>query len=201
MNQMKSISAMFALALLGSVSAQASTTIAENYDSRDHMQQVSLALNADGKSCTKTTVEGQFRLSTTTETDNSEACTALKIARRIQEKLGSCSPKETEVSSRDTTLGKEQSQYVLGGRGGISFENPHEILTARASQECLCGKLVTVNSNVGPGMVNVLNLVFDGPYYRSDVTLTSVSAQECANLFNSEQEKSAVLDAYKEFNE
>jgi hypothetical protein len=33
------------------------------------------------------------------------------------------------------------------------------------------------------------------------VTLTSVSAQECANLFNSEQEKSAVLDAYKEFNE
>lgn len=182
--------ALLMLLFVASASAEASVTIAENIKSRDHSERVSLELGEDGRSCTKATTEGLFKFSTQSEPDESEACTALKVARRIQQRVGSCSPQ--------VSIEKDGSLLVLSGRSGISFANPHDTLWVRVSQECLCGRLVTVDSDIGLGSVNLINLFFDGPYYRSEVTLMSVSALECANFFDSEQEKKTVLEAYEE---
>jgi len=196
--KVKSLGIIFLMIFVINNSLQAYDKIADAYKSRDYQKLISLKLNEDGSSCIKTTVKGVNQLSTTVEEDLSKACKSLKVARRIQEKLGSCTYKSKEKIYKDSDQ-NAWSQMVVTDKNGIEINNSHDNLTADIPQECLCGKIISRDSDFGLGMLNPLNLIFDGPYYKSEASFESVSGQECASAFDTEYEKNVVLEAYKEF--
>jgi hypothetical protein len=177
----------------GVVSSKASGGATILYDeiTRDSTGQFSYVfLNKDGKTCSEQDwIDENSDYEITSQNDNSVGCTALKIAQRIKEKLGSCTGK--------TVQGSEKTQLLaLSGPNGIVYYGNPE---AHVPQECLCATLTPIYSNVGPGMFNIFKDLGDGEYYDYSISVEAASAQQCASLFDTEQQKAAVFDAYKEF--
>jgi hypothetical protein len=164
-----------------------------NEDNRDKPGQFSYVyLNPDGKTCSKEEwVSKNSDFEVTSQNEVSVGCMALKIAQRIKEKLGSCTDK--------TVQGSENGQILaLSGPNGIVY---YGFQDAKVPQECLCATITPSYTNVGPGMFNIFKDLGDGEYYDASTSVDAVSAQQCASLFDTDQQKSAVLDAYKEFGE
>jgi hypothetical protein len=184
--------------------------LASLVDGRDTRKNQQVSLNEDG-SCSVQTETGKYSIKNKTTKLNDEACKYLAAAKRIREKVGHCDyTVKNLVQEKNSTILNVLSSSNNGAFVFATARNLHPLSasqdmdadtaklwnTSFISEGCLCAKLISKEDVFSVSRLNLGNLLFDGPYYKSVVTAYAMSANECSELFEKDSDKEIVKEVY-----